>query len=267
MWIALNIIMAALIISTPMPATAQQVLRLVTGELPPYTFHVPPPTVAEHGVPQGIVFDIVREVARRIGHPEGIEFMPWQRAQELAMSSPGIGILSLTRSPEREDRYAWVFNVVTDDLVLVGGAGVDVSSLDRVRDRPTGVLLRSGAEQLLREQGFTRTQPAPEEWFNAQRLRDRLIDAWLAPRLMVLHAYREVGGDAATLNIGAIVRRSEIWFAASRGLPESEIARWRRGFDEVRADGTYDRILALYARLRPAQVPDEMRRERIPWVN
>jgi polar amino acid transport system substrate-binding protein len=256
-----------LLLPAPTPAAAQQTLRLVTGELPPYAFHVPPPTVAEQGEAQGLVFDVVREVARRIGHPQGIEFMPWVRAQELAMTRPGVGILALTRSPEREDRYAWVFNVVTDDLVLVGGTGVDASSLGPVRERPTGVLLRSGAEQLLREQGFTRIQPAPEEWINAQRLRDRLIDAWLAPRLMVLHAVREVGGDVATLNIGAVVRRSEIWFAASRGLPEAEIARWRRGFDELRADGTYDRILARYARVRPAPVPEEARRAPIPWAN
>jgi polar amino acid transport system substrate-binding protein len=237
---------AALLLLSALPTAAQQTLRLVTGELPPYAFHVPPPTVAEQGEAQGLVFDVVREVARRIGHPQGVEFMPWARAQELATTRPGVGILALTRSPEREDRYAWVFNVVTDDLVLVGG---------------------SGAEQLLREQGFARVQPAPEEWINAQKLRDRLIDAWLAPRLMVLHAVREVGGDVSALNIGAVVRRSEIWFAASRGLPEAEIARWRRGFEEVRADGTYDRILARYARLRPAPVPEEARRAPIPWVN
>jgi polar amino acid transport system substrate-binding protein len=258
--------LAAVLLLSP-PAGAQQVLRLVTGELPPYTFHVPPPTVAEQGTPQGLVFEVVREVARRIGHPEVVEFMPWARAQDLALRNPGIGILSLTRSPEREEQYAWVFRVVTDDLVLVGGTGVDVSSLDRVRERPTGVLLRSGAEQLLRGRGFARLQPAPEEWVNAQRLRDRLIDAWLAPRLMVLHAYREVGGDVATLSIGAVVRRSEIWFAASRGLPEAEIARWRGGFDAVQADGTLDRILARYARLRPAPVPEEERWGQIPWVN
>jgi polar amino acid transport system substrate-binding protein len=267
---------AALIALLVQPAGAQpqsqslsppQRLRLVTGELPPYAFHVPPPTVAEIGEPQGLVYEVVREVARRIGHPTGVEFMPWPVAQELAMNRPGMGILALTRSPEREERYAWVFNVVTDDLVLVGGAGVDAASLDRVRERPTGVLLRSGAEQLLRERGFTRIQPAFEEWMNAQRLKDRLLDAWLAPRLMVLHAWREVGGDVGTLNIGQVVRRSEIWFASSRDLPEAEITRWRQGFDEIRVDGTYDRLLARYTRLRPDPVPEQARREAIPWVN
>src|SRR5690349_7721603 len=75
------------------PLAPPQRLRLVTGELPPYTFHVPPPTVAEIGEPQGLVYEVVREVARRIGHPTGVEFLPWPLAQELAMNRPGVGIL------------------------------------------------------------------------------------------------------------------------------------------------------------------------------
>ena len=75
--------------------------------------------------------------------------MPWHKAQDLALTQPNIGVLSLTRSPERENRYKWLAKIVTDDLVLVGGPDVDASSLDKVKDRPTGVLSRSGAEALL----------------------------------------------------------------------------------------------------------------------
>jgi ABC-type amino acid transport substrate-binding protein len=78
----------SLLAAAAAPAAAQQTLRLVTGELPPYAFHVPPPTVAEQGEAQGLVFDVVREVARRIGHPQGVEFMPWARAQDLATTRP-----------------------------------------------------------------------------------------------------------------------------------------------------------------------------------
>ncbi len=96
------------------------ILRLVTGELPPYCFHVPPPNVAEDGRPMGLVYDVVREVARRVGNPQTVDFLPWPRAQELAMAGSDIGILALTRTPEREPHYRWIFNVVTDELVLVG---------------------------------------------------------------------------------------------------------------------------------------------------
>ena len=98
-------------------------------------------------------------------------------------------------------------------------------------------------------------------------MKDRLIDAWLAPRLMVLYAYREVGGDVATLSIGQVVRRSEIWLAASKDVSDQEAGRWQSGFEQLRADGTYDAILARYARLRPEPVPEDRRAAEIQWVN
>ena len=248
------------------PSARAGELRLVAAELPPFSYHVPPPTVSEIGEPRGIVYQLVREMAQRIGHSGTIEFMGWSRAQELALIEPNIGILALTRSPEREPFYNWMVEILTDDLVLVGGAGVDVTALDHVKDRPTGVLRTSGAEALLREQHFTRIEPASEEWVNALKLRDRRIDAWLAPRLMVLFGWREIGGDATTLNIGQLVRRSPIYFAASRDVPEAEAERWRSAFAQVRGDGTYDRIIASYRRMKVEPIPEETRHfERIEW--
>jgi polar amino acid transport system substrate-binding protein len=256
----MRFIIAALAASLlPFAAPADE-LRLVTAELPPYTFHVPPPTVSESGAPMGIVHEVVAEMARRVGHSGTIEYMPWTRAQELAMAGGNIGILSLTRTAEREPRYKWVQRIVLDDLVLVGGAGVDVSSLDRVKDRPVGVLRQSGAEHLLRQLGFSRIEAAGEEWVNAQKMRDRRLDAWLAPRLMVIHAYKEVGGDAASLSIGQIVRPSEIFFAASTDVSDDEAERWRGAFRAMEADGSYERIVAKYRRLRVEPMSEGARR-------
>ena len=93
-------------------------MRLITAELPPYTFQMPPATVAEFPGPgQGLVQEVVVEMARRVGHSGSIEYMPWSRAQQIAMTEPNVGILSLTRSPEREDKYRWLVKIVSDDLV------------------------------------------------------------------------------------------------------------------------------------------------------
>lgn len=252
---------ALLVVLVPGPVAASG-LRLLASELPPYTYQVPPATVAEFPGPgQGLVHEVVEELARRVGQSAVIEYVPWQEAQALAQTQPDIGILALTRTPEREGRYRWIAKIVTDDLVVVGGQGVDVSSLAMLRDRPVGVLRGSGAEVLLREQGLRRIVPAPEEWLNARRLRDRRIDAWLAPRLMVIHAYKEVGGDPQALAIGAIVRPSEIWFAASKGLPEAQARRWEQAFAAMQADGSYARILRKYENLQVTRIPDDRRRE------
>lgn len=235
-------------------------LRLLAAELPPYSFQIPPASVGETpGVDQGLVYEVVTEMAKRVGHTGLIEFIPWGEAQRIARTQPNIGILALTRTPERENQYRWLVRVVTDDLILVGGQGVDVSSLDKVKDRPVGVLGRSGAEALLRERGFTRIKPQPEEWINARLMQQRRIDAWLAPRLMVIYAMHEVGGNLEALNFGEIVRKSEIYLAASKDLPDAEAQKWERAFEAVKADGTYQRIADEYNRLKIVPVPDEMR--------
>jgi polar amino acid transport system substrate-binding protein len=236
-------------------------LRLLAAELPPYSFQIPPASVAETpGVDQGLVYEVVSEMAKRIGHTGLIEFLPWGEAQRIARTQPNIGILALTRTPERENQYRWLARIVTDDLILVGGQGIDVSSLDKVKDRPVGVLGRSGAEALLRERGFTRIKPQPEEWMNARLMQQRRIDAWLAPRLMVIYAMREVGGNLAALNFGEIVRSSEIYLAASKDLPDAEVRKWEEAFQAVKADGSYQRIVDEYSRLKIVPIPDEMRR-------
>ena len=242
-------------------ASAQQELRLLAAELPPYTYQVPSASVSEQPGPgRGTVHDAVVEMARRVGHSGRIEYVPWYRAQEIAQSEPDVGILALTRSPEREDKYRWMVRVLTDDLVLVGAPGVDVSDLSKVKTRPIGVLLNSGAEALVRGLGFTQVAPQREEWMNAKRMKDRRIDAWLAPRAMVIHAVREVRGNLDVLQFGQVVRGSEIWFAASKNLPESEARKWQAAFDAMRADGSWAAIQRRYEHLAVDSVDDERRR-------
>jgi polar amino acid transport system substrate-binding protein len=260
----LTMFLAAALAVLPIGAPAQQrakELRLLAAELPPYTFQIPPASVGETpGVDQGFVYEVVSEMARRVGHTGLIEFMPWGEAQRIAQTQPNIGILALTRTPEREEHYRWLAKIVTDDLILVGGQGIDVSSLDKVKDRPVGVLSRSGAEALLKERGFTRVRPQPEEWLNARQMQQRRIDVWLAPRLMVIHAMREVGGNLEALNFGEIVRKSEIYLAASKALPDAEAQKWEKALAAVQADGTYQRIADEYNRMKIVPIPDEMRR-------
>lgn len=251
------------------PAAAAD-LRLVTAELPPYCYRDPPllmTAVGEtSGRPEGLVCSTVAEMAHRIGNPVAIDFLGWTVAQELAQRQPDIGILALTRSPEREDRYRWLVRIVTDDLVVVGGSGVDVSALAALKDRPVGVLRGSGAEQLLRERGFTRVVARPEEWLNALDLKERLIDGWVAPRLMVLYATRLVGGDAATLNFGEIVRQSDIYLAASKSVSDADAARWQAAFRAMQEDGSFEAIVSRYRRPRVTPVPEAVLRDRaVEW--
>ena len=240
-----------------------QELRLLAAELPPYTYQVPSASVDEDPGPgRGVIHDLALELARRVGHSGRIEYMPWYRAQEIAQTEPDIGILALTRSPEREDKYRWLCEMLADDLVLVGSPGVDVSDLSKVRDRPVGVLQRSGAEALVRALAFTKVSPQPEEWMNAKRIKDRSIDAWLAPRAMIVHAVREVRGNLDVLQFGQVVRVSKLYLAASKDLPEAQARRWETACAAMHADGTTERIVRQAQNPRVDAIDDAKRRVR-----
>jgi len=143
------------------------------------------------------------------------------------------------------------------------------ASLDKVKDRPIGVLSNSGAEALLEERGFKRIRPHHEEWMNARQMQQRRIDAWLAPRLMIIYGMREVGGNLEALNFGEIVRESGIYLAGSKDLPDAEVQKWQKALEEVKADGTYQRIADQYNRLKIEPIPDELRRRfsQPVWTN
>lgn len=250
----------ALLLWTSLAAHAAE-LRLLAAELPPYTYQVPSASVSEQPGPgRGVIHSLAAELARRVGHSGRIEYLPWFRAQEIAQTEPMVGILALTRTPEREPRYRWLIKLLGDDLVLVGSPGVDVSDLSKVRERPVGVLRFSGAEALLRSLGFAKLSPQSEEWMNAKRLKDRRIDAWIAPRLMVVHAVREVQGNLDVLQFGQVVRPSDLYLATSRDLPDAEARRWLAAFDAMRADGSYERIVRQNLAPPVDPVADEKRR-------
>lgn len=237
-----------------------QPLRLLAAELPPYTYQVPSASVSEQPGPgRGVIHELVAEAARRVGHPGRIEYLPWFRAQEIAQTEPNVGILAITRSPEREDKYRWLLHLLDDDLVLVGSPGVDVSDLSKVRDRPVGVLQRSGAEALLKSLAFSRISAQPEEWMNAKQMKDRMIDAWVAPRSMVVHAVREVRGNLDVLQFGQVVRKSELWLAVSKNLPDAEAKKWEDAWAAMKADGTAERIVRRHQNPQVDPVDDAKR--------
>jgi len=238
-------------------------LRLLAAELPPYTYQVPSASVSAYPGPgRGLLHALVQALAGRVGHSGRIEYLPWFRAQEIAREGPRVGILALTRSPEREPHYRWMVELFTDDLVLVGSPGVDVSDLARVKDRPVGVLEFSGAQALARSLNFSRISPQREEWMNAKRMKDRHIDAWIAPRAMVIHAVREVRGNLDVLQFGQVIRPSRLYLATSPDFPQDEAAPWQAAWAAMQADGTAARILREQMQLDVDPIADQKRRIR-----
>ena len=87
-------------------------LHIVSADFDPYTY-----ATATGG--SGAMYEVVQELAKRLGQSPQIEFLPWSRAQVKAQENPNIGILPTARVPERESKYAWIIEILDDPYVFI----------------------------------------------------------------------------------------------------------------------------------------------------
>lgn len=92
-------------------AQAADVLRLATGELPPYA--------TQSRADKGIALNIVRAAFQAEGVTVEYTFLPWGRAQEEARIGKWDGTAYWGRRPERERDFLLSDNVITEQWILL----------------------------------------------------------------------------------------------------------------------------------------------------
>ncbi|CAK0770411.1 putative Amino acid ABC transporter substrate-binding protein [Azospirillaceae bacterium] len=220
-------------------ARAEDQVHLITAELAPYSF-----MRGDRAV--GVCYDLVMEMAKRVGYSGGIEFIPWARAQQMVQDDPSAILVQQSRSPERERQYRWIAPLLTDQWLFAGRGDIALASSEGLKPLKIGVIRSSATERYLREHKFFDIDTAETDEINARKLMAGRIEAWLGYRLMIRQAMRNVGFDPNRIVYGPSLRNIEIYFAGNPAIPESEARRWFNALSAMRIDGTYEKIVALY---------------------
>lgn len=234
------ILLLATCLALPVQA---EVLRIVAGMIPGFCERK---QTAVAGV-SGVSCVLVAEMARRVGYKGPIDLMPQARSIETARAGPLV-LLPLGRNDSRESLFQWHIKLLEDDVLLVTreDAGVDISSVQAVRDKPVGGLRGGMAFDIAENEGLLRLEAVAEERLNARKLAIGRIAAWVGVWNTIKRAQASENLPVSALKRGAILRRAEIHLAASLDVPSTEIARWKAALESMKADGTYRRILADY---------------------
>lgn len=218
-------------------------LEVVAAEFPPLVY-------TRDGVVQGVLADLVKEAGRRIGQEGGVKIYPWARALNMLQSSetPRL-IIPLTRSPDREKLFKWVYPLFEDRacLVTLKEKAMQLKRLTDARSMRVGVVLGSPLERQLRALGFGSLDTASDVASNARKLDVGRLDAWYVPETVARYTYREAGLDVARLDFGRAFEVMRIHLGASLATTEEDLAPWRAAFDEMRRDGTFNRLLRTWS--------------------
>jgi polar amino acid transport system substrate-binding protein len=215
-----------------------------------------PPTGAA-GI--GLLCEIVHEVARRAGYTRAIEVYPLQRALMLAETSPGV-LAVVGRTSEREQRHVWQVLLLEEEVVAVTrrDASFDIGSVAALRSLKIGIVRQGLAAALATEQRLPDVSPVSRDETNARKLAVGRIDAWVGPWNAIRTAQRAAGLPVEALRRGVVLRRVPVYLASSRDFDPEVAAGWKKAYDAMVSDGTYEKLLQQYQFERPAPTPPQV---------
>lgn len=217
--------------------STEPIIRLITSDLMPYAI--------KNGSQPGVFLEVMQEVGKRLDQSYVVEFYPWTRAQHVATKKEGVIIFPLTRTPERENLYQWLYPIAPMELVFVSHTGriLDLETAKKLRR--IAVQSSTPAEAFLRAHGFKNLLPSPNSApTNIILLQRDRVDAWFTAKGFAQYMIAQT--NARQLQISDPVLRANFYVAASKSLPADQVAAYRRVLKELLQDGTVESILQKY---------------------
>jgi polar amino acid transport system substrate-binding protein len=224
---------------------AAEPVRVLTEEFPPYNY-------TDRGRVTGLGTEVVEAVLKELGVQGRFQSLPWARAYETTINTPGVLLYSIVRTPEREKSFKWVGVIAPADYHLFALTGRDIAlaSLDDAKRLQIGTVQQTAGEQYLLSQGFLKghnLQSSVRNELNFDKLQQGRIDLWIMNRLTANQLVRQAGHLPAqtlkaVLPIDAMNDQGGYYMAFGAQTPDAMVERFRKGLQAIVRNGTFDRI-------------------------
>ncbi|MDB5892741.1 MAG: amino acid transporter substrate-binding protein [Rhodoferax sp.] len=240
----LMLALAATAIAAATPALAQDTVRILTEEYPPYNY-------TDHGVITGLGTEVVQAVLKEINVEGQIQSVPWARAYETALASDSVLVYSMNRSKEREKLFKWIGPITPTDFYLFAlkNRNLQLAELADARGLQIGTVNQDIGEQYLALNGFAigrNLQSSNRYELNYEKLKRGRIDLWVMNELGAYYMARQAGDDPS-VTLQKAFRIAELsgggnYMAFGNKTPDALVERFRRGLEAIKRNGTYDAL-------------------------
>ncbi len=228
--------------------------RWLPGEIPPgivqlVTEEYPPITFMYDGRPAGFVTDMVREIAQRNAIPDNVRLTSWKNAYNMALLHPNVVLFSADRTSERDELFHWVGPVGRNSAILFAkkGSGIRITTLQEARE--VGAIATTTdwfTEQYLKREGFTNLVSSKAPVDNVKQLMNGEVQLSIFTNLTIPEIVKEAGYSMDDLEPVYTVSHSDFYIAISLGTPAETVERWRNTLNELKRDGTFEKIYRSY---------------------
>ena len=241
------LVLSALFFSVPV--LANDPVRLMTEEFPPYQFYE-----GDSKAITGISIEIVQAIQAKIGNADEIKVLPWNRALKLLAKHPNNALFSTARTPAREDKYKWVGPLSKLEMVFFKkkGSAINFTSMEEAKTiAKIGVTKNVATHEILLNLGFENLDvlKSGSDDKNLRRLLKGRVDLWPTVYYAGLYSAKRMGvADQIEVIPNVSILSGHLYLAFNKDTDNHIIHDWQSALDQLKSDGVVDAIHDKYSR-------------------
>jgi polar amino acid transport system substrate-binding protein len=217
-------------------------LKMLTEEYPPVTF-------MKDGKVTGLVTDVVREIISRQGIRDSIKLTSWEEAYREALNNPNVVLFSTERTEKRETLFQWVGPVGKNSCNFYAkkGSGLRINNLEEAKKLAAIATTTDWfTEQYLKSKGFTNLVSSPLPVTNVKQLMGGKVQVSIFTDITIPEIAKKAGYSMDMLEPVLTVSNTFFYIAMSRGTPVEQVKKWQSVLDDLKSDGTFEKIYRSY---------------------
>jgi polar amino acid transport system substrate-binding protein len=199
----------------------------VSGEVPPYLSR------GAQG-PEGYAFELFQRVTRQADVPADLQFYPWARALRMLEAREAHAALVITRTPEREAQFRWLFPVGSFRLAVVTRAadGPMSSDITALIHRRVGTMRASVSRSMLAAAGARHLVEGKDYAELLTLLQRGLVETVIGPDA-VMRSFKARPGETDNLRITVLDQGYELYAAAGAAMPDDQVHKLRAAYQQL----------------------------------
>lgn len=215
------------------------------AELVLYTEENPPLNFSQDGDPSGFSTEVIEAMAALTGDHMQIQFGPWTRGYNKAMSEPNVGLYSTARIAPREQSFQWVGPLMRtrNRFYTLKGSDIQVRNLeDAASAGPLALPRQWYTHEYLSSKGFANlyTVTSPDkmmQMFSKGRVSLLAVNDLQLPDLLA-----QVGLSEDQLQAQFVFLEHESYLVFSLQTDPAIVTRWQAALDSLKRNGTFAEI-------------------------
>lgn len=200
---------------------------------------------------KGISVDLVKELQKRVGNNKEIKLFPWKRGYNITLRKKGYALFLTAKSDKREKLFKWVGPVASMKLRFFKKASrkdLDIKTLEDAK-KVSSIIVATDtiSNQVLTNLGFENLSVNTIANYRLEKLLEGKTDLYPIEEDAFSYRLKELNLQKEIIPVKMKpFYESKLYIAFNKETDDKIISKWQNALDEIKADGTYKKILERY---------------------